>query len=224
VRDTGKGIEDKDYSKIFEKFYQCGKKDVDNPPGVGLGLAITRELVELLGGSINLVSSTSGTGRGTVFYVSLPCGRKIDSQNNKTHEHKQKSAPEYHDEYTVLVVEDNVVNQTLMKRILNKFGLSCLIAESALKAIEVLKGNTKIDLVFMDLYLPDLNGFEALKLINRMKIEGSLPGQIPVIALTAASMTEDREKCIRQGFDDYLAKPVNIDLLQGILYKYLMGN
>ena len=122
------------------------------------------------------------------------------------------------------MVEDNAVNQTLMKRILNKFGLSCLIAESSLKAIEVLKGNIKIDLVFMDLYLPDLSGFEALKLINRMKIDGVISEQIPVIALTAASMTEDREKCIMEGFDDYLAKPVNIDLLQGILYKYLMGN
>ena len=225
VRDTGKGIEDKDRLKIFEKFYQCRSDECNTPPGVGLGLSITRQLVELMGGRINVVSSTTGADKGSVFLVTLPCASINDSISTESIDSELKiQPPDYHDEYTVLVVEDNAVNQTLMKRILNKFGLSCLIAENSAQAVELLTGKSRIDLVFMDLYLPDVSGFETLNIMNSMKKEGALLKELPVIALTAASMTEDREKCIREGFDDYLAKPVNIDLLQGVLYKYLMGN
>jgi len=134
--------------------------------------------------------------------------------------------PESHSGQTVLVVEDNLVNQELIKEFLIRLGCRVLLAENGQMALDILKQQS-VDLVFMDCQMPVMDGYDAARQIRRMEEEGRLKhgrGRMPIVALTAYALQGDRDKCINAGMDDYLPKPFKLADLQQILEKWLPQN
>jgi PAS domain S-box-containing protein len=201
VADTGIGIPDDRLDTIFENFQQASSETSRLYGGTGLGLAIVKNLVNAQGGSIEVKSQI---GAGTTFSFTLSF-KKPDSLAEYD-EDMLESEPELQN-IRILVVEDILLNQLLMKTLLDDFDIQRDIAENGKVAIEMLK-NKKYDVVLMDLHMPVMNGFEATEYIrNEMKSD------IPIIALTADVTTVDMTKCKLVGMNDYIAKPVDEKLL-----------
>ncbi|MDI1232779.1 MAG: ATP-binding protein [bacterium] len=207
ISDTGIGIPEGKTESIFENFQQASSNTSRLYGGTGLGLAIVKQLIEGQGGSINLKSKIH---EGSTFSFVL--------NFNKTKE-KAVLEPELNyvkseiENINVLVVEDIALNQLLMKTLLDDFGFKLEIASNGKIAIEKLKKN-KFDIILMDLQMPEMNGFETTDFIRN-----KMHSNIPIIALTADVTTVDLEKCKAVGMNDYLAKPVNEDLL----YSKIIG-
>ncbi|HZT37247.1 MAG TPA: ATP-binding protein [Bryobacteraceae bacterium] len=217
VSDTGPGIPADKLSLIFEKFMQVDNSVSRRFGGVGLGLAITRRLVELHGGAIRVRSEV---GRGSVFSFTLLCERAqrpaaeaapdagVDAQAAAL----APVGPR------ILVVEDNAINQKVVTAILAKKHLDVAVAADGEEAIRVLEAAERpFSLILMDVQMPVLDGLEATRLIR------SDPrwAHIPIIAMTAHAMNGDRERCLRAGMNDYLSKPVHATHLLQVVDKYL---
>jgi PAS domain S-box-containing protein len=207
VSDTGIGIEEDKIEQIFENFQQAYSGTSSLYGGTGLGLAIVKQLVEPQGGSIHVESKIN---EGSTFSFNLIFKKTI-------------AEAEYETEIIeldldviglkILVVEDIVLNQLLMKTILEDFGFTCDIAGNGKIAIEMLQTNA-YDTVLMDLQMPVLNGFKATEHIRTI-----LKSNIPIIALTADVTTVDLAKCKAAGMNDYIAKPVD----ERLLYSKIVG-
>ncbi len=209
VEDTGIGIDAKKIDTIFEKFQQAHSGTSRLYGGTGLGLAIVKQLVENQCGTIS-VESTKNIGSKFSFTLSF----------NKTNaeivtEIKPVQLISNIHKIKILVVEDIIINQLLMKTILDNFKFKHDIASNGKIAIEKLQTN-KYDIILMDLQMPQMNGFEATDYIrNEMKLN------IPIIALTADVTTVDLKKCKEIGMNDYLAKPVDEELLYNKIYGFV---
>ena len=218
VEDTGIGIPADRQQSVFESFTQADGSTSRKYGGSGLGLTITKRMAELLGGSLSL---TSREGKGSIFTLLIHAGLDI-KQQQPMERHKIKSEPlkksEFGDkiEYNarVLVAEDVPTNQFLMNSLLSRDGLEVIIAEDG--EIAVRKAvSEKYDLIFMDIQMPNMDGYEATRAIRKAGIK------TPVIALTAHAMTGDNVKCYEVGCNDYLTKPVNRKDLLNKVHKYL---
>jgi PAS domain S-box-containing protein len=207
VSDSGIGISEDNVTKIFDNFQQASSETSRLYGGTGLGLAIVKQLIEHQGGSVHVVSEL---GKGSTFSFVLPY-LKTDVQT--IHDEILDEVDVNAVQLKVLVVEDIVLNQLLMKTLLDDFGFDRDFAENGLVAIEKLQKNT-YDIVLMDLQMPEMNGFEATKYIRN-----SMKSDVPIIALTADVTTMDLEKCKAVGMNDYLAKPLN----ERLLYKKIMA-
>lgn len=202
VADTGRGIKEEKIDYIFERFAQVDQEELDMFMGTGLGLAICKGLVNLLDGSIWVESKV---GEGSTFFFKIPY-IKIKSQKSKSQKIDNKMDYNWQDK-TVLLVEDDPVNYKYMEILLHRTKAKVIQAPDGAKAVKIFEREKKIDLVLMDIQLPILNGYEATKKIKAMRSD------IPVVAQTANAMSEDREKCLKAGCDDYIAKPISPDLL-----------
>ena len=207
VADTGIGIAEDKIDQIFENFHQAANDTTRLFGGTGLGLAIVKQLVKAQYGTID-VESVIGKGSTFSFILSfdktaLKAEIVADIEALNTDFKNIK----------VLVVEDMLLNQLLMKTILDDFGFDRDIAGNGKIAVEKMKDNT-YDIILMDLQMPEMNGFEATKYIRE-----TLKSNIPIIALTADVTTVDLEKCTAVGMNDYIAKPVD----ERILYHKIMG-
>jgi CheY-like chemotaxis protein/two-component sensor histidine kinase len=198
VEDTGIGISEKHHKLIFEKFRQVDSSSVREYGGTGLGLTISKTLVEMMGGSIWLESEY---GKGTTFYFTIPYKKTDktviyqDDMNIDEIDLKGK---------TILVVEDDYTSYLYFENLLEPTEVNLFHAPSAEKGWEYYK-NEKIDLILMDVRLEGASGLELTKKIrNEDK-------NIPIIAQTAYAMSDDRKKCLEAGCNDYLAKPIEID-------------
>lgn len=201
ISDTGIGIHEKNLSTIFDAFQQATSETSRLYGGTGLGLAIVKKMVELKGGNISVKSKV---GKGSTFSFILSF-KKTDANEIIC------SSPDQDEEIKnvkVLVVENIVLNQLLMKTLLEEFGFDMDIADNGKIAIEKLKLNN-YDIILMDLQMPEMNGFEATEYIRK-----TMNSQIPIIALTADVTTVDVEKCKAFKMNDYLAKPINEVLLK----------
>jgi PAS domain S-box-containing protein len=207
VKDTGIGIPENKLEKIFENFQQASSGTSRLYGGTGLGLAIVKNLVEAQGGSIGVKSKID---KGSVFSFTLSFLKT--NSDAESEGGAQELDPEIKG-IRVLVVEDIMLNQLLMKTLLDDFGFEREIAENGKIAIEMLK-NKDFDIVLMDLQMPEMNGFEATEYIRDV-----LNSSIPIIALTADVTTVDLEKCKMVGMNDYIAKPVD----EKILYNKIAG-
>ena len=213
VEDTGIGIKQENLNKLFNKFERLDLKDNITIEGTGLGLAITKKLVDMMNGKI-VVQSVFG--KGSKFTVSIDQGivknptikvEAIDTTHEKI-EVKNK---------TVLVVDDNKINLKVAERLLQTYGVLVECVESGFICIDNLKSGKKYDLILMDDMMPRMSGVETLQ-----KIKVEIPEfDIPVIALTANALTGMREKYLADGFNDYLAKPINKDELNRVINEYL---
>ena len=218
IKDTGIGISKEKQENLFKPFSQVDTSNTREYGGTGLGLIISKQLVELMGGTIGLESQE---GKGSEFYFTLTLNhsQKEDSiPINKQHFKKIELKKE---KLTitgkVLLVEDNKINQIVAKENLIKYGLEVVIAENGKIAVEKAK-NEKFDLIFMDLQMPIMDGFEATKRIRAFN------QNIPIIALSAAVMKSDKLLTQEVGMNEHLDKPINLNELQKILQKYLNQN
>lgn len=212
VRDTGIGMNEDKLSVIFDRFRQADDSTTRQYGGTGLGLAISKKLVEMMGGRI---WAESEINKGSTFFFTLPliipnCTFKIpddkfDSSFTKSFEGK-----------TILVAEDEDINYRFIEETLLPTHVRILRAKTGTEAINLFKNFNNISLVLMDIRMPELNGYEATRLIKEMN------PKIPVIAQTAYAMGEDKAKGISSGCDDYLAKPIKPDLLIGTIKKFIL--
>ncbi len=201
IADTGIGIPQEYVELIFEPFRQIEDSFNRKFGGNGLGLAIAKAYVELLGGKIKLQPNTPA---GSVFTFSLPVKLKTSDIT------RCLEIPDY-SECTFLIAEDEPTNYVYLKKLLMPSGARLLHAQTGRQALEIIDCNPKINLVFMDIKMPDIDGLEATRLIKQ-----KYPG-IPVIATTAYAMNGDRELCIESGCDGYIPKPIrSAELIRSI--------
>lgn len=219
VEDTGCGIPEKDLEKIFEDFRQVDSRRNRSVEGTGLGLAIVKHLVELMGGTICVESVY---GKGTVVSITIP-QKIVDrrpiaempelSQTERDHI-KTFTAPDVR----VLIVDDNLINRKVARGLLKLYALDLSEAESGPEAIELVRKN-RYDIIFMDHMMPVMDGIEATEIIRRDCGEnGTFPA---IIALTANAMEGMREQFLANGFQDFIAKPLDRKALEQLLVRWI---
>lgn len=223
ISDTGIGIRGEDLDKIFDAFQRVDEEKNQKIEGTGLGMSITKQLVELMGGKIYVESEY---GKGSTFHVELvqgivdrtPIGR-IDQaveQNREIEKHKRAVllAPEA----KLLVVDDNQMNLNVMKGLLKRTEMQVDLVLSGKEALEAVT-KTSYDVILMDHMMPEMDGVEALHRLRKLK-ENQNP-QAKVIVLTANAAIGSREEYLKMGFDDYLSKPIEAMNLENMIKKYL---
>ncbi|MYL23251.1 GAF domain-containing protein [Halomonas alkaliantarctica] len=212
VTDTGPGVAPERQDELFEPF---NRLDAENSTteGTGIGLAITRELVNRMGGEIHVESTL---GQGTTFCFSLPVVRDSAPAAKPPSNAPKRAASGVRHERRVLYIEDNPANQRLMEDIFDDVDdVALQTVPSAEIGLEVIRGRLP-DLVLMDLHLPGMDGYQALAAIRRhLELK-----HLPVIALSANAMQSDIKNGLEAGFDDYLTKPLEIDKLLDTLQRY----
>lgn len=229
VSDTGIGIRPADLEKIFNSFERVDYQQNKGVEGTGLGLNITRQLVRMMGGSLDVESVY---GEGSTFRFSIPQGvpkgipltapigriRLQTPNGTKAHQSAfQFSAPDVR----ILIVDDNAVNISVVKGLLKKCDVQTDKALSGAECLDKVSKNY-YDIILMDHMMPGMDGIETLKKIKKMK-DCKCVG-VPCIALTANAIAGAREQYLENGFTDYLSKPINIDTLYRLLMKYLPQN
>jgi PAS domain S-box-containing protein len=205
VIDTGIGIEPDRIAELFSPFSQADGTTTRRYGGIGLGLSITKQLAELMGGEIGAKSTP---GAGSTFWFTLPCVRGTARPAAP-----QPSSPSNAEGRRVLVAEDNEINQLAARGVLERFGLSVDIASDGREAIEA-SARFRYAAVFMDCQMPEVDGYTATGVIRHREGTGR---HTPIIAMTAHTMAGDRDKCLAAGMDDYIPKPVRFANVETVL-------
>lgn len=209
VQDTGKGIAADNLERIFHKFEQENNSTRRLHGGSGLGLAISKKLIELQGGTI---SCSSTLGEGTTFRFELPFAYEV-----RASEIAESQAPDKEQVagLKLLVVEDLEVNRMLLRQMLRNSGVVLFEAENGKEALEVLQAH-EVELVLMDLHMPEMDGIEATRAIREGHIEGG-DAEIPIVCLTADVFKETKEAIFSAGMNDFVTKPVEMRRLFQVL-------
>jgi PAS domain S-box-containing protein len=211
IRDTGIGITKNEQQKIFAPFYRVNEMNIE---GTGIGLSIVKQLIQLMNGQIGLNSGNEGGG--SEFWFRLPSVHQTSDQYKST-ENKQNEILECVKDSTILYIEDNLANVQLVKQILgNKHNLAIKTVMTGEEGIELIQ-KEDFDLILLDINLPGMSGFEVL---NRLKSTNQTKN-IPVIALSAYAMPDDIQRANKDGFSDYITKPIDIPSFLKIVSKYL---
>lgn len=216
VEDTGIGISREQALRIFEPFEQADASTTRRFGGTGLGLCISRKLARAMGGDVTVVS---GEGFGSIFQVSIPAR----PQPSGTVEPPCPASSEDSHPLRVLLAEDNADNVRLLTYMITKCGAEAEVVSNGDEAIRKLtcagglagpaKDPCPYDIILLDMQMPVMDGYTAAKLIRSMKLP------VPVIAVTAHGMPEDRDRCLAAGCDDYLCKPVSTEALRKVLRR-----
>ncbi|WP_298553369.1 ATP-binding protein [uncultured Algibacter sp.] len=214
IKDTGIGMKPEEAKRIFNNFdgiYDNSiKKDYR---GGGMGLSISHQLVEVMGGDLKLESKEN---EGSTFYFSLQLQKTL---NIKAVEENVK--PILSSKFNVLVAEDNRMNQKVIKFLLERQGADCTFAKNGLEALDLYK-ILDFDMIFMDIYMPDMDGYEATKFIR--ETDKYLRNNTPIIGVSASAFEKDIEKAKRAGIDGFLPKPIDKEKLNAILTKFSKAN
>ncbi|PJJ66953.1 signal transduction histidine kinase [Chryseobacterium geocarposphaerae] len=210
VSDTGIGIDKEKLSEVFERFNQGEDSTTRNYGGTGLGLSIVKSLIQLQNGDIEVMSEQ---GKGTTFHFYIPYAIAGEQINVIPAVDTQYFKDRSNTPLKVLVVDDNAINQSLMKHLLSQWNIDFDTANNGLEAVEYLKNND-CDLVLMDIQMPQMDGYTATQ-----KIREELNLNLPIIAMTAHALAGEREKCLSRGMNEYISKPVNEDEL----FKLISG-
>ena len=220
VSDTGFGIKKEDYDKLFEKFSRLDIATANEIEGTGLGLVITKQYVDILGGKIYFDSEY---GVGTTFYVEIPQRITDKSPLGDYREVKQKhkiSDAIDCSSYRALVVDDNKLNLKVAKRLLGMYKFQIDTATSGRECVYKFKEGTHYDIMFLDHMMPEMDGIEILHIIKHL--EGY---HTPImVVLTANAITGVKEMYLREGFDEYLSKPIDLSELNRLINKYFGKN
>ena len=209
ITDTGIGMSKAALESLFKRFEQADTSTTRKYGGTGLGMAITDSLVKLMNGDIKVVSTP---GQGTKFIVSIPLVPSIEEPLDASASESEEQPSTL--KGSILVAEDNEINRTVIEVMLDRDGLTLHFAENGKRAVELVS-EVNPDLILMDIQMPEMDGIEACKIIK------SSHPHIPIIAVTANAMTTDISLYESVGFDNYLAKPVDIDMLYSAIGEHL---
>jgi hypothetical protein len=211
VKDTGIGIASEHFQVIFDRFRQVEITKTRRYGGNGLGLAISKNLVELCGGRIWVESELA---KGSTFYFSLP----IQSKTNPDIASLSKMFPHAEEvgstNLKILIVEDDQSSSQLISISVRKFVKEIISVQSGTEAVEACRNNPDIDLVLMDIQLPEMNGHEATRQIREFN------SNVVIIAQTAFALSGDKEKALEAGCNDYISKPIKQDKLVEMIHQY----
>ena len=219
VSDTGLGIKEEDYNKIFEKLVSSENTPaINESEGAGLGLVISKKLVTLLNGKIWFESKY---GAGTDFYIDIPqkiVDRSFMGDIFTSEANVKNMTDKYFDcsNYKVLLVDDNELNLKVAKKLLSPYNFQITVLNNGQDCVNLIKSGEEYDLIFLDHMMPGMDGIEVLHILKSLE-SYNIP---PVVALTANAITGMREMYLKEGFDDYLSKPINIGELNKLLEKY----
>ncbi|MBG0842751.1 hybrid sensor histidine kinase/response regulator [Ectopseudomonas toyotomiensis] len=215
VSDTGIGFAPGD-GELYQRFHQLDGSMTRKYGGLGIGLAICRQLVDLLGG---VLSHESQPGQGSRFRLDVPLTLPLQPQASDVRPARPQGGTlqRQAQQCTVLIVEDNAINQLVTRGMLLKLGYRVRTADNGAEALELLRSET-VDAVLLDCQMPVMDGFATCRALR------ALPGcaELPVLAITAHSHSGDRERCLAAGMSDYLAKPVKFDELRVLLHDWVL--
>ena len=209
VKDTGIGIPKEMQETIFERFIQVEIGNKRAYQGAGLGLAISKNYVEMLGGRIWIESEE---GKGSIFHFTLPYRNENMPENVSYVSHLEKE--KHIKDLKILLVEDDELSNHYLTIIVSSFGKKIINVKTGKEAIDACKNNPDIDLVLMDIQLPEMNGYDAAQEIRKFN------PSVVIIAQTAYALTGDKEKSLEAGCNDYIAKPISSIALKGLIQKY----
>ena len=210
MKDSGIGMPEEFKEKIFKRFNKINAKNISANEGLGLGLAISKSYVEMLGGTISV---TTKEGLGSTFTFTIPLIYAADEtvQEEIVHEIANYRLG---NEEVVLVAEDDNINFKLIEKLLRIFNFKVIRAVDGIEAVEICKSYHEIDLVFMDIKMPNLDGYGAFEKIREFN------KTIPIIAQTSYSFPEEVEKIKQLGFNDFISKPLDKERLYELVKKY----
>jgi signal transduction histidine kinase/CheY-like chemotaxis protein/ligand-binding sensor domain-containing protein len=212
ISDTGIGIPVETQERLFQSFSQAETSTTRRYGGTGLGLAISKRLVQLMDGEVGFESTP---GKGSTFWFTAKLGlgtEALPSESDAT----EQSQPRAQNYGTILVVEDNRINQTVLSHQLKNLGYAVEVAENGAEAVEKVK-TSRYDLIFMDVQMPVMDGLQATQEIRSL---GENWASTPIVAVTANAFQSERERCFSFGMDGYLTKPVDKDLLKEALERW----
>jgi len=220
VKDTGIGVPHAQKELIFERFRQGSESLTRNYEGAGLGLSISKAYVEIIGGKIwiesdsdNPISSGSGVNNGSTFHFTIPYYPKEEVRNTDLTDTIDNAIANLSKNLKILIIDDDRISEQLLSIAFNKISRNVLKAGTGLEAVNICRNNPDIDLVLMDIKMPDMDGYEATRLIRKFN------KSVIIIAQTAYGLEGDREKAIEAGCNEYLAKPVRIAQLNNLIKK-----
>ncbi len=216
VTDTGCGIEPSAHDKLFRPFVQADSSTTRKYGGTGLGLILSKRLALAMGGDLILAKSEPGKGSTFVFTIN-PGLEKIEKAPEIEVGLCAKKTNVRLDNLRVLVAEDHPDNEILITQFLTHAGATVEVARNGVEALALVRSE-KFDVVLMDLHMPVMDGYAATKKMREEKIP------LPIIALTAHAMVEEREKCLKGGFSDFLTKPLDVGNLLATIRKHCRGN
>ena len=211
VKDTGTGICRDHQGFIFERFRQADESFNRNYEGVGLGLSISKAYVELLDGTIWVESEP---GKGSIFYFTIPYNVKKHSDTIIDKELPLSLEKNQAKNLNMLIAEDDEISAMLITKKVEKFVKKELKAKTGSEAVEVCRNNPDIDFVLMDIKMPEMDGYEATRLIRQFNKD------VIIIATTAFALKGDKERTIAAGCNDYISKPIDSKLLIELIQKY----
>lgn len=213
VKDSGMGIPESAIDVIFNRFVQADLEDTKALQGAGLGLTISKAYVEMLGGSIWVKSIE---GKGSEFYFSLPIRKFENLENRQTSKNLPSDIRMSDKKMKILIVEDDETSEMLLNIAVQSFSEKILTAVNGIEAIEMCRNEPDIDLILMDIKMPDMDGYEATRKIREFN------KTVRIIAQTAFGLSGDKEKAIAAGCNDYISKPIVIEELKAKISKWLL--
>lgn len=214
VEDTGVGIKEEDYDKVFSKFERLDRQENYLVEGSGLGLSIVKGFVDMLGGTITFESIY---GKGTKFIVNI--WQEIGYEDASAGAEENTADEDIPiNSGRVLIVDDNELNCDVASGIMELLGMRTQTVMSGFECLELLEKGERFDMIFMDHMMPGMDGLETMKKIRAMDDDIAL---LPIVLLTANAVTGVREEMLREGFDDFLSKPIDVDELRRILIRFL---
>ncbi len=211
VNDTGKGIPDDQKELVFERFRQGNESLTRNYEGAGLGLSISKAYVEILGGKIWLESKIN---EGTTFFFTIPYMNNEDKQIKNKNQSPEITTGSFDKQLKIFIAEDDEASNILLKKMVKSFSRQTLTAGNGLEAVEICRNNPDIDLIFMDIRMPKMSGYEATQNIREFNKE------VIIFAQTAFGFERDYKNAIEAGCNDYISKPIGKYVLMSLINKH----
>jgi len=218
VSDTGIGIPPEKRSLLFKPFSQTDSSTTRQYGGTGLGLSIVLSLARLMGGEAGVESEA---GKGSRFWFRIPARHLAPVPDSPDDVPALRSMPHpAQQKGRILVADDNPTNRKVIKAMLDKYALHSDFAEDGQQAVDRVTGGLVVDLMLMDCLMPKMDGFEATRRIRRWEQDNARP-RLTIIALTAGAFEDDRRHCLEAGMDDFLTKPIHVEVLKAMLSRWL---
>jgi CheY-like chemotaxis protein len=212
IEDSGIGISEERQLTIFENYSKSNKGESSFFEGLGLGLSITKSYCTIMNGHLTV---SSKLGEGSIFTIDIPY---VPSEEIVANTNEKTTTPSKNDEYSILIAEDGEVNYLFLKTILKRYNHHKLIvyrAKNGKEAVDYYTENNTIDLVFMDIQMPIMNGHDATKSLKELN------PQLPIVAQTAYSTQADIQRAFEAGCDDFISKPVDPAAISKVLHRFL---